>query len=155
MMRKFTAAAIFGVGVALLSAGCSNIHELNKALGEASNADEVSTIGLNIVPNKTTQKEVVASIGAPSMVFDEENGSTWVYSRVAVRNTGSGGKLAANFTAFFPYKAHQLNHGGGLTGVGASASVASERSSYKTAALMIHFNGEGCAVNYEFTATSF
>ena len=150
-MKKFIAAAIFGV--ALLSAGCSNIHELNKALGEASHADEIG--GVSIVPNKTTQREVVAAIGAPSMVFDEENGSTWVYSRVAVRNTGSGGRLAANFTAFFPYKAHQINHGGGLTGVGTSAEVSSQRSSYKSAALMIHFNADGCAVNYEYTATSF
>lgn len=154
-MKKFIAAAIVGGGLALFSVGCSNIHELNKALGEASTADEISTVGLNIVQNKTTQNDVVAAIGAPSMVFNDANGTTWVYSRVAVRDTGSSGNLSANFTALFPYAPHRRSRGGGLAGVGGSAAVASQRSSYKTAALMIHFNAQGCVSSYEFTATSF
>lgn len=155
-MKRFMIAASAGVCAVLLVSGCSNIKELNKALGDASALDEVSTLGLHIVQNKTTQEEVVQSIGAPSMTFaNQDGGSTWVYSRVAVRNHQASGNLSANITAIFPYKPHTWSRGGGLAGGGASASVASQSASYKTAALMIHFNPEGCVSNYEFTATSF
>ena len=154
-MKKFIAAAIVGSGLALISAGCSNIHELNKALGEASTADEVSSMGLQIVQNKTTKAEVIQNIGAPSMTFADEKGEAWVYSRVAVRNTQSSGNISANFTAIFPYQSHTRSKGGGIAGAGASASVATQKSSYKTAALMIYFNKYGCVSHYEFTATSF
>lgn len=155
-MKKLTAVAGAGICAALLFSGCSNIKELNKALGDASAVDDVSTMGLCIEQNKTTQAEVVQAIGAPSMTFAEaDGGSIWVYSRVAVRNTASAGNLSAYFTAVFPYSSHMRDKGGGVAGVGASASVASQSTSYKTAALMIHFNAEGCVSNYEFTATSF
>ena len=154
-MKKMIAAAVAGLASALLVSGCTNIKELNKALGEASQTDEISTLGLRITKNKTTQQDVIENIGAPSMSFEHENGSTWVYTRVAVRNTQSVGNLSGNFTAIFPYKANTWSRGGGLAGAGVSASVASERSSYKTAALTINFNKQGFVINYEFTATSF
>ena len=154
-MKKMIAAAVVGLASALLVSGCTNIKELNKALGEASHADEISTLGLRIRQNKTTQKDVLQRIGAPSMTFVNNNGSTWVYTRVAVRNTQTSGHLSGNFAAFFPYKPETLSRGAGLAGVGASASVASQRASYKTAALTINFNKSGTVVNYEFSATSF
>ena len=155
-MKKLTAVAGAGICAALLFSGCSNIKELNKALGDASAVDEVSTLGLCIEQDKTTQAEVLNSIGAPSMTFAEaDGGSTWVYTRVAVRNHQAAGRLSANFAAVFPYKPSTWSRGGGLAGAGANASLASQSSSYKTAALMIHFNGEGRVSNYEFTATSF
>ena len=154
-MKKMITAAVVGLASALLISGCTNIKELNKALGEASHADEISTQGLRIRQNKTTQKDVLERIGAPSMTFVTDKGTTWVYTRVAVRNTQTSGSLSGNFTAFFPYKAQTFSRGGGLAGVGASASVASQRASYKTAALTINFNQSGCVVNYEYSATSF
>ena len=156
-MKKMIAAAVVGLCSTLLISGCSNIKELNKALGEASHADEISTqgFGLRITKNKTTKKDVLRIIGAPSMSFETKNGSTWVYTRVAVRNTQSEGKLSANFAAAFPYQHGSLQRGGGAAGVGGSASVASSRASYKTAALTINFNKSGCVMNYEYTATSF
>ena len=155
MMKKIIAAATVGLCSALLISGCTNIKELNKALGEASTADEISTLGLRITKGKTTQKEVIQNIGAPSMTFAGDDGTTWVYTRVAVRNTQSAGNLNANFAAIFPYKANSLNRGGGIAGVGANASVGSQRSSYKTAALTIKFSGKGVVTDYEFSATSF
>ena len=156
-MKKMIAFAVVGMCSALLVSGCTNIKELNKALGEASHADEISTegFGLRITKNKTSQQDVIANIGAPSMTFENESGSTWVYTRVAVRASQSAGNISGNFTAFFPYKSGSFSRGGGIAGVGASASVASQRSSYKTASLTINFNKSGCVVNYEYTATSF
>ena len=112
-------------------------------------------MGLSIVQNKTTKAEVIQNIGAPSMTFNDAKGEAWVYSRVAVRRNQSSGNVSANFAAFFPYKSHSLSRGGGLVGVGANAAVASQKSSYKTAALVIYFNKSGCVSHYEFTATSF
>ena len=157
-MKKMIAAAVVGLCSALLVSGCTNIKELNKALGEASHADEISTegFGLRITRNKTTQKDVMKIIGAPSMTFANPNGgTTWVYTRVAVRNVQSEGNLSANFVAAFPYKHGSLHRGGGAAGVGANAGVASNRASYKTASLTINFNQAGCVINYEYTATSF
>ena len=154
-MKKMIAAAVVGLCSALLVSGCTNIKELNKALGEASHADEISTMGLRITKNKTTQQDVIANIGAPSMTFENDKGSTWVYTRVAVRASQTAGKISGNFAAFFPYKSGSFSRGGGIAGVGASAAVASQRSSYKTASLTINFNKSGCVVNYEYTATSF
>ena len=154
-MKKMISAAVAGLCAALLMTGCSNIKELNKALGEASSADEISTLGLRIVQNKTTQNEVLNSIGAPSMTFANGDGSTWVYTRVAVRNSQTSANVSMNFTAFFPYKSNSFKRGGGIAGVGTSAATASDRASYKTAALTINFNAQGCVTNYEFSATSF
>lgn len=154
-MKKMFVVAAVAACAALVAAGCSNIKELNKALGEASAADEVSTLGLSIVQNKTTKAEVIQNIGAPSMTFTDAKGEAWVYSRVAVRNIQSAGNISANFTAIFPYQAHTRSKGGGLAGAGANASLASQNSSYKTAALVIYFNKYGCVSHYEFTATSF
>jgi len=156
-MKKMIAAAVVGLCSALLVSGCTNIKELNKALGEASHADEISTagFGLRITKNKTTQKDVLRIIGAPNMTFQSQSGTTWVYTRVAVRNVQSEGNLSANFIAAFPYKHGSLNRGGGAAGVGANADVASSRASYKTASLTINFNKSGCVINYEYTATSF
>ena len=156
-MKKMIAAAVVGLCSALLVSGCTNIKELNKALGEASHADEISTegFGLRITKNRTTQKDVLRIIGAPNMTFQSQSGTTWVYTRVAVRNVQSEGNLSANFVAAFPYKHGTLSRGGGAAGVGANAGVASSRASYKTASLTINFNKSGCVTNYEYTATSF
>ena len=155
-MKKMIAAAVAGLASSLLISGCTNIKELNKALGETSHADEISTMGLRITKNKTTQEDVLDNIGAPNMTFtNKHGGATWVYTRVAVRSSGTGGNLSGGFAAIFPYKANTLSRGGGMAGVNASAAVDSERSSYKTAALTINFNRAGRVVNYEFSATSF
>ena len=45
--------------------------------------------------------------------------------------------------------------GGGLAGVNADAQLASSRSSYKSAALLINYNSNGCVNTFEFTTTSF
>ncbi len=154
-MKRMLSAAVAGLCAALLITGCSDIKELNKALGDASSLDEVSTLGLRIVQNKTTQNDVLKSIGAPSMTFDNGEGTTWVYTRVAVRNNHSSADASIGFDAFFPYKSNSFSRGGGIAGVHGSAATASQRSSYKTAALTINFNAQGCVTNYEFSATSF
>ena len=154
-MKKMLSAAVAGLCAALLITGCSDIKELNKALGDASSLDEVSTLGLRIVQNKTTQNDVLKSIGAPSMTFDNGEGSTWVYTRVAVRTNQSSANASVGFDAFFPYKSNSFSRGGGIAGVHAGAETASQRASYKTAALTINFNAQGCVTNYEFSATSF
>ena len=154
-MKRMLSAAVASLCAALLITGCSDIKELNKALGDASSLDEVSTLGLRIVQNKTTQNDVLKSIGAPSMTFDNGEGTTWVYTRVAVRSNQSSANLSVGFDAFFPYKAESFSRGGGIAGVNAGAATASQRASYKTAALTINFNAQGCVTNYEFSATSF
>lgn len=154
-MKKLFSTAVAALSAALLITGCSDIKELNKALGEASSLDEVSTLGLRIVQNKTTQNDVLKSIGAPSLTFDNGDGSTWIYTKVAVRNNQSNANASIGFDAFFPYKANSFSRGGGVAGVHGGAATASQRSSYKTAALTINFNSQGCVTNYEFSATSF
>lgn len=155
-MKKFAFAVCMGVSAMLFFSGCSSIKELNSALGEAANADEISTLGLNIVKNKTTKNEIFNSIGAPGLVFQNDmNGETWVYQRVAVRQTDVGFQAKGNFAAIFPYQPNSLSKGGGIAGVGASSKVGARRSSYKSAGLMIKFNAQGCVNGYEFTATSF
>ena len=154
-MKKLFSTAVAALSAALLITGCSDIKELNKALGEASTLDEVSTLGLRIVQNKTTQNEVLKSIGAPSMSFDNGEGSTWIYTKVAVRSNQSSANASLGFDVFFPYKANSFSRGGGVAGAHGGAATASQRSSYKTAALTINFNAQGCVTNYEFSATSF
>ena len=155
-MKLFVFAIGMGVSSMLLFSGCSSVKELNSALGEAANADEISTFGLNIVKNKTTKNEIFKSIGAPGLVFKNDiHGETRVYQRVAVRQTDVGFQAKGNFAAIFPYQANTLSRGGGIAGVGASSKVGARRSSYKTAGLMIKFNEQGCVNAYEFTATSF
>ena len=52
-MKKLTAVAGAGICAALLFSGCSNIKELNKALGDASAVDEVSTLNQGLaLPEK-------------------------------------------------------------------------------------------------------
>lgn len=155
-MKFFAFTIATGMSVALFFSGCSSVRELNSALGEATNADEISTLELNIIKNKTTKSEIFKLIGAPGLVFKNElKGETWVYQRVAVRQTDVGFQAKGNFSALFPYQANSLSRGGGIAGVGASSKVGSSRSSYKTAGLMIRFNELGCVNSYEFTATSF
>lgn len=155
-MKQFAFVFCAGMTALLLFSGCSGINELNSALGEAAGADEITAPKLNIVKNKTTKSEIFQSIGAPGLVFRNEiNGETWVYQRVAVRQTDVGFQARGNFSALFPYQANSLSHGGGIAGVGASSKVGARRSSYKTAGLMIKFNEQGCVNAYEFTATSF
>lgn len=155
-MKRFAFTVCMGLGALLLFSGCSSVKELNSALGEAADADEISTLGLNIVKNKTTKSEIFKSIGAPGLVFKNDlNGETWVYQRVAVRQTDVGFQAKGNFAAIFPYQANSLSRGGGIAGIGASSKVGARRSSYKTAGLLIKFNEQGCVNSYEFTATSF
>ena len=113
-MKKLFSTAVASLCAALLITGCSDIKELNKALGEASTLSEVSTLGLRIVQNKTTQNDVLKSIGAPSMSFDNGEGSTWVYTKVAVRSNRSDANASIGFDAFFPYKANSFSRGGGV-----------------------------------------
>ncbi len=155
-MKHLASALFTGIASVVLFSGCSGIRELNSSLNEAANADEISTFGLSITRNKTTQNEIFKAIGAPGLVFKNEvNGESWVYPRVAVRQTDVGFQARGNFTAIFPYQSHSLSKGGGLAGVGANSKVGARRSTYKTAALMIKFNPNGCVDSYEFTATSF
>ena len=155
-MKQFAFAICMSFAAMLLLPGCSSVRELNSALGEAANADEISSFGLNIVKNKTTKSEIFKSIGAPELVFKNElNGESWVYPRVAVRQTDVGIQAKGNFAALFPYQANSLSRGGGIAGVGASSKVGAKRSSYKSAGLLIRFNENGCINSYEFTATSF
>ena len=89
-MKQFAFVFCAGMTALLLFSGCSGINELNSALGEAAGADEITAPKLNIVKNKTTKSEIFQSIGAPGLVFRNEiNGETWVYQRVAVRQTAS------------------------------------------------------------------
>ncbi len=141
----------------LLLTGCSSIKDLNVALGQqATSSDDVIISGLNILKYKTTKKEVIEAIGAPGMVFKNDiKGESWVYPRVAVRQDSVGFQVSANLTLAFPYKKHTLSRGGGLAGGGAGTQVQSNRSSYKTAGLVIKFNKDNCVHSYEFRATSF
>ena len=149
-MKKMIAAAVVGLASVLLISGCTNIKDLNNALEEASQADEISAHGLRISQNETTQSDVLESIGAPSMTYAKEKGvSTWFYSRVAVHSTQSG----SNDAVFFPFKAGMLSGDAGCAG--ANASVVSQRASCKTASLIINFNKSGMVINYEYPATCF
>ncbi len=141
----------------LLLSGCSSIKDLNVALGQQATAsDDVTITGLNILKNKTSKKEVIDAIGAPGLVFKNDiKGESWVYPRVAVRRDSLGFQASGNLALIFPYKAHTLSRGGGLAGGGASTQVQSDRSSYKTAGLLIKFNKDNCVHSYEFRATSF
>lgn len=153
-MKKMIAAAVAGLASVLLFSGCTNVKDLNNALGEASPADKNSTPGLRICKNKTTQSDVLENIGTPSITFvNDKGGSTWFYSRIAVRNTQSGGKASDKFAVFFPFKAGMLSGDAGCAG--ANASVVSQRASCKTASLIINFNKSGMVINYEYPATCF
>lgn len=155
-MKQLTFAICMGVSTMLFISGCSSVKELNSALGETANADGISFFGLNIIKNKTTKAEIFKAIGAPGLVFQNNlNGESWVYQRVAVRQTDVGFQAKGNFAALFPYQPNSLSKGGGIAGVGASSKVGARRSSYKSAGLMIKFNEQGCVNAYEFTATSF
>lgn len=104
-MKQFAFVFCAGMTALLLFSGCSGINELNSALGEAAGADEITAPKLNIVKNKTTKSEIFQSIGAPGLVFRNEiNGETWVYQRVAVRQTDVGFQARGNFSALFPYQ---------------------------------------------------
>ena len=144
-MKKMIAAAVVGLASVLLISGCIDVKDMDKAIGEASRSDETSSLGLRICQNKTTQKDVLETIGAPSMTFaNDKGGSSWVYARVAVRNTKSGEKASDNCKAFFPFKAVKL-----------SGDAGSRGASCKTASLTINFNKSGNVVNYEYSETRF
>lgn len=152
--------SIFIVGMGFLSllllSGCSSVRELNSAMNEATSVGEITTLGLQIVKNKTTKSEVFKSIGAPGLVFkNEHDGESWVYPRVAVRRSDLDFQAKGNFAAVFPYSASTLSKGGGVAGVTASSRIGTSKSSYKSAGLLIKFNELGCVNSYEFTATSF
>jgi len=150
----FTLGAV--LAAVLFTTGCSGFNELSSAISDATNADATVTSGLNITKNKTTKSEIFKSIGAPGHVFNHEDGtSTWVYNRVAVRKTKLGFQTTGTFAALFPYATSTFSKGGGFTGVGATADLKQDKSAYKTAALMINFNDQGCVDTYEFQATSF
>jgi len=136
--------------------GCSGVHELQAALGEATSADEISTLGLKVTKGKTTKSEVFKAIGAPSDVMTNADGSeSWLYNRVAARQTDFGWQIAGDFMAIFPYSPSTRSYGGGFAGVGVASSIKTNKTSYKTATLVITYNNQGCVDNYEFTATSF
>ncbi len=143
-------------GAVLFFTGCAGMKELSASIGESANFDEVSACGLTIIRNKTTQNEVMSSIGAPSLVCKNDiGGETWIYQRVAVRSsdTGFGARVGVEF--FFPFSASTFQDGAGLAGASVSSSVDSSRSSYKTSGLLIKFNSKGCVNHYEITGTSF
>ena len=143
-MKKMIAAAVAGFASVLLVSGCTHIKDLDNALGEASHADEISAQGLRISKNMTTQSDVLENIGTPSITFvNDKGGSAWVYTRIAVRNTQSGGKASDN-AVFFPFKAVKL-----------SGDAGSRGASCKTASLTINFNKSGNVVNYEYSETRF
>lgn len=155
-MKRSAFTVCMGFAAMLLVAGCSGARELSSSLGDASGLDGVTAGSLKVVKNKTTQNEVMAALGAPSLVFKNDiGGESWVYQRIAVRQSNVGFAASANFEAIFPYKADTKGHGGGFAGVGAAAALDSNRSTYKSAGLLINYNAEGCVNNYEFTATSF
>lgn len=140
----------------LIFSGCSGVRELNSSMNEAAAVGEISQFGLRIVRNKTTRSEVFASIGAPSLVFrNEQGGESWVYQKVALRKSDLAFSARGNFAVVFPYDTSSFSKGGGIAGVKSSSALASSKSSYKTAGLLIKFNRKGCVSSYEFTATSF
>ncbi len=155
-MKSFAFIICMAVPLMLVLSGCSGVKELHSAMNDAAAVGEISTSGLQIVRNKTTKSEVFKAIGAPGLVFKNElNGESWVYPRVAVRQSELGFQMKGNFSAFFPYSGGSLAKGGGVAGVGASSEIGSNKSSYKSAGLLIRFNKLGCVNSYEFTATSF
>lgn len=154
-MKHLAYAAGIGAGAALLFSGCAGIKDLHTAMGEAVHADEVTMRQLHIVKNKTTKNEIFRAIGAPGLVFNDKQGETWVYPRIAVRRSDAGFQARGNFATIFPYSPHTISRGGGFAGVGVASGVDAKRSSYKSAGLLIKFNLQGCVRGYEFTATSF
>jgi len=142
---------------ALLLCGCSTSKELSSALKDATIGGEISQLNDKlVVKNKTTKKEMLRNLGAPSLVFANEiGGESWVYSRIAVRESNVG--LIANgaFATFFPYTSNNASKGGGIAGVDAGIAVSTNRSSYKSAGLLVRFNAQGCVNSYEFNAVSF
>lgn len=155
-MKLFTLTICMGLASLLLFTGCSSVKELNSARNEAVSVGEISTFGLQIIKNKTTRSEIFKAIGAPGLVFKNEiGGESWVYPRVAVRQSELDFRVSGNFTAIFPYSPGTITKGGGIAGVNLSSQIGSSKSSYKTAGLLIRFNRLGCVNTYEFTATSF
>ncbi|MDR0932974.1 MAG: hypothetical protein LBM70_08170 [Victivallales bacterium] len=155
-MKMFLFISSLGLTTLLFSSGCASVKELNSAMNDAASIGEISSSGLRIVKNKTTKKEVFGSIGAPGLVFKNDiSGESWVYPRVAVRQSNLDFQASGNFSAIFPYSAGSLSKGGGVAGVNASSRLGSSKSSYKSAGLLIEFNELGCVNNYKFTATSF
>ncbi len=148
----FLAAAICAVTVS----GCVSSKDISAKMNKAAEVDGVVANDIRIIRNKTTNKEILEAIGAPSLVFkNADKTETWVYSRIGVRRTNAGFIAKGNFAALFPYEAHSLSKGGGLAGVSADAQLASSRSAYKSAALLINYNSKGCVNTFEFTTTSF
>ena len=155
-MKLFIVALCMEIGSMLLFSGCSSVKELNSARNEAVSVGEISTFGLQIIKNKTTRSEIFKAIGAPGLVFKNEmGGESWVYPRVAVRQSDLDFQVSGNFTAIFPYSPGRITKGGGVAGVNVSSQLGSSKSSYKTAGLLIRFNRLGCVNTYEFTSTSF
>ncbi len=154
---KFFAMIMAAAAGMLLVTGCSSIKDLNVALNQNSVITEnYSSAGLNILRNKTTKNEISEAIGAPGLVFKNEiQGESWVYPRVAVRQDSAGYNASANLALVFPFKSHTLSHGGGLAGVGGNAAGQYDKTSYKTAGLLIKFDKKGVVHSYEFRATSF
>ena len=150
---------VFSICMALASmlilTGCAGMKELNSAMLDTSLSDNVSANDIKIIKNKTTKNEVMSVIGAPSLVFKENGLDVWVYQRIAVRQSEAGFRTQGHFSAVFPFKGYTLSKGLGVAGVGASANIGANRSSYKSASLVMTFNQKGCVNSYEFTATSF
>lgn len=133
-MKKILYLSVITLITVSFCGGCSSIKELNSAIGEAASVDDISTFGLRIIKNKTTQSEIFKAIGAPGLVFDNHiHGKSWVYPRIAVRKTSLGFQASGNFTAVFPYSGSVLEHGGGVAGAKVSSVLDSDKSSYKTA----------------------
>ena len=154
-MKHLVFSIIMGAASLLLLSGCSGIKELNSAMADTTLSDNINANDIKVVRNKTTKAEVMRVIGAPNLVFKDDGVETWVYQRVAVRQSDVGFQVQAHFAAYFPYKNHSLRRGAGVAGVGAAGSVGANRSSYKSASLVMRFNENGCVNSYEFTATSF
>ena len=141
---------------AMAVSGCVSSKDISEKMNKAAEVEGVKANDLRIIRNKTTANEVLEAIGAPSLVFkNADKTETWVYSRIGVRRTSAGFIAKGNFAALFPYEAHSLSKGGGLAGVNADAQLARSRSSYKSAALLINYNSNGCVNTFEFTTTSF
>ena len=154
-MKHLVFSICMGIASMLIFSGCAGMKELNSAMADTSLSDNVSASNIRITKNKTTKNEVLSVIGAPSLVFKENGLDVWVYQRIAVRQSDAGFSTQGHFSAMFPFKAYTLSRGMGVAGVGASADLSANRSSYKSASLIMKFNKNGCVHSYEFTATSF
>ena len=89
---------------AAIVCSCVSSKDISAQMNKAAEVEGVVANDIRIIRNKTTGKEVLDAIGAPSLIFkNADQTETWVYSRIGVRRTNVGFVAKGNFAGWkFP-----------------------------------------------------